>query len=327
MFLMGFQVKKAERKKIFTKVALMGASGGGKTFSSLRLAKGMAAEIERQTGKKAKILLANTELERGYYYANEFDYDIVDIEPPHEPETYVNLIEFAVKEGYDILIIDSSSHEWEGKGGCLEIQQKLGGRYQDWGKVTPRHDRFINAIAESQIHIIATMRGKDQYVMNQDDKNNRTKVEKVGVGAKQRDGFEYEFTCTFLLDQKTNTAEPFKDNTHIFENEPAVKLTEEHGKKIIQWANTSKLEPEKKKVTTPAPASSSAPVDSVTEGETLESVIKDIDNKARSLSTSGIDKGTIADAIKKHHKNANYNSIKDIEVAKNVLNELNGLEG
>lgn len=234
---MAFQVKKAKREKIYVKVALMAPSGGGKTYGSLRLATGMAEEIERETGKKAKILLANTEQKRGYYYANEFDYDIVDIDAPHNPEKYVELIEFAVAEGYDILIIDSTSHEWEGKGGCLELQQQAGGTYQSWAKVTPRHNKFINAIADSQIHLIATMRGKDQYEINKDDRG-KTSVQKLGVGAKQRDGFEYEFTCTFLIDQKTNCAEVQKDNTHIFEHEGSIILTEKHGQKIMQWANS-----------------------------------------------------------------------------------------
>ena len=234
---MAFQVKKAKREKIYVKLALMAPSGGGKTYGSLRLASGMADEIKKETGKDAKILLANTEQKRGYYYANEFDYDIVDVEPPHNPEKYVELIDFAVSEGYDILIIDSSSHEWEGKGGCLELQQQAGGTYQAWSKITPRHNRFIEAIADSPIHIIATMRGKDQYEVNKDERG-KTSVQKLGVGAKQRDGFEYEFTCTFLIDQKTNCAEVQKDNTHIFEGEGATLLTENHGRKIIQWANS-----------------------------------------------------------------------------------------
>lgn len=235
---MAFQVKKAKREKIYVKVALMSPSGGGKTYSSLRLATGMADEIKKETGKDAKILFANTEQKRGYYYADEFDYDIVDIEPPHHPDVYVELIEFAVSEGYDILIIDSSSHEWEGKGGCLELQQKAGGTYQAWGKVTPLHNRFIAAIADSPIHIIATMRGKDQYEVERDDRG-KTSVKKLGVGAKQRDGFEYEFTCTFNIDQATHLATPQKDNTHIFENDPTALLSQAHGEKIIKWANSS----------------------------------------------------------------------------------------
>lgn len=232
-----FVVKEAKREKIFPKIALMAPSGGGKTYGGLRLATGMAEEIKKTTGRDAKILLANTEGKRGYYYADEFKYDIVDIEPPHNPEKYVELIEFAVEQGYDILIIDSSSHEWEGKGGCLELHQQAGGTYQSWGRVTPRHNKFIAAIADSPITIIATMRGKDQYEMTKDEKG-KTNVQKLGIGAKQRDGFEYEFTVTFLIDQKTNMAEVQKDNTHIFDREGPVILTEAHGRKIMQWANS-----------------------------------------------------------------------------------------
>lgn len=242
---MGFVVKKAVREKIYTKIALMAPSGGGKTYGALRLATGMVQEIEKETGKKAKILMGNTEQKRGYYYADEFSYDIVDIDAPHNPEKYVDLINFAVENGYDVLIIDSSSHEWEGKGGCLDLQNQAGGNYQAWSKVTPRHQKFIDAIAESPIHIIATMRGKDQYETTKDEKTGKMSVQKLGVGAKQRDGFEYEFTCTFLIDQKTNTSEIQKDNTHIFENQGATILTEKHGAQIIQWANSGK-EPEKK---------------------------------------------------------------------------------
>lgn len=104
-------------------------------------------------------------------------------------------------------------------------------------KVTPRHNKFIEAIADSPIHVIATMRGKDQYEIDKSE-GGKMNVKKLGVGAKQRDGFEYEFTATFLIDQKTNLAEPQKDNTHLFEHEGAVILTEDHGKKIIRWANS-----------------------------------------------------------------------------------------
>jgi len=255
---MGFQVKKAVREKIKVKVALMAPSGGGKTYSALRLATGMAEEIKKETGKKAKILMGNTEQKRGYYYANEFDYDIVDIEPPHIPEKYVELVDFAVENGYDILIIDSTTHEWEGQGGCLDIVNQYGGKYQDWAKVTPRHQKFIDAIAESPIHIIATMRGKDQYETTKDEKTGKMSVQKLGVGARQRDGFEYEFTVTFLIDQKTNSAEVQKDNSHLFENQGPTILTEKHGVQLMQWANSGeehqptleeKLEPLQKSIT------------------------------------------------------------------------------
>ena len=302
----GFQVKKAKREKIYAKIALMAPSGGGKTYSSLRLATGMAQEIEKETGKKAKILLANTEQKRGYYYANEFEYDIVDVDAPHEPEKYVDLVDFAVSEGYDILIVDSTSHEWEGKGGCLELQQKAGGTYQAWAKITPRHNKFINAIADSPIHIIATMRGKDQYEMTKDDKG-KTSVQKLGVGAKQRDGFEYEFSCTFLLDQKTNTAEAQKDNTHLFDHEGAKILTEGDGIKIMQWANQGEgYTPVVRKEDTNGDSSD------------LDTLKKEIVDKCKEL--GGTKNETVKAAV---DQLGNPNKLTTFEDAKNYLEFLN----
>lgn len=311
---MAFLVKKAKREKIYCKIALMAPSGGGKTYSGLRLATGMAREIERETGKKAKILMGNTEQKRGYYYADEFDYDIVDIDAPHNPEKYVEFIEFAVKEGYDIVIIDSSSHEWEGRGGCLELQQQAGGTYQAWGKVTPRHNKFIEAIADSPVHMIVTMRGKDQYEMTSDDKGKKS-VQKLGVGAKQRDGFEYEFTCTFLIDQKTSMAEAQKDNTHIFEHETATLLSEAYGEKIMQWANSGDGY---------TPPVRGKEEDSASSGEDIKDVKKEIVALCSTL--GGTKNEKLMSTLKEVVPNGNPNAIKDIVVAKELLEKLKTLQ-
>lgn len=307
---MAFKVGKAVREKVYTKIALMAPSGGGKTYSALRLATGMAEELEKVTGKKTKILMANTESFRGRYYANEFDYDIIDLTPPYIPEQFVEAIDFAVSEGYDILIMDSTSHEWEGKGGCLELHQKAGGKYQDWKYVTPRHDAFINKLASSPIHIIATMRGKDQYEMERDDKG-RTTVKKIGLGAKQRDGFEFEFTSTFTIDSKSHTAEVQKDNTHIFENDAAVVLTEDHGRKIIKWANDSDIAPVAP-VPTPVPAA-------VEDTDNLAAMRKEIMALANEIYKTN---KNVMQVVKKYAPNGNPNTIVSESVACQLLAEL-----
>ena len=250
-----FKVQKAVREKIAVKIALMGPSGSGKSYSALRLATGMLEEMKKtgtDVGTNGRILFANTEGSRGRYYANEFDYDIVDLVPPYAPEQFTELINYAVEEKYAILIIDSTSAEWEGKGGCLELQQQAGGRYQDWKLITPRHDKFIDTMQYSPIHIIATMKGKDQYEVDKDERG-RTAVKKLGVGAKQRDGFEYYFTTTFNIDVTSHMAKCEKDNTHIFENEGYTILSEDFGKKIIKWANSSDVEATSAKTFAQAP--------------------------------------------------------------------------
>lgn len=308
---MALQIMQATREKIYPKIALMAPSGGGKTYGALRLATGMAEELKKETGKDAKIIMLNTESSRGRYYSDEFNYDIADIDAPHNPEKYVEAIEEVVKLGYSILIIDSTSHEWEGKGGCLELQQQAGGTYQSWGKVTPRHQKFINAIADSPIYIIATMRGKDQYEMTKDDKG-KTSVQKLGVGAKQRDGFEYEFTCTFLIDQKTNTAEVQKDNTHIFEGQGATLLTEAHGRKIVEWAN-------KGEGYTPVVRNE----EPVVNDDELKSVKAEIVEKCKEL--GGTKNENLMATIKEYASNGNPNSIKDVLKAKELLEKLKAM--
>jgi hypothetical protein len=228
---MAIQAKKAVRRKLHIKMALIGPSGSGKTYSALRLA----------TGIGGKILLINTEADRGYIYANEFDYDIIDIDAPFTPEKYIDAIEYGEKEGYDVIILDSASHEWSGKGGILEIHSSMpGNSYTNWAKLTPRHNKLIDTQLYCKAHIISCLRGKDQYVLQ--EQNGKQVPQKVGLGAEQRQGYEYECQLTLNIAQDTHIASASKDNTHIFDGKYEV-LTEEHGAKLRVWAETGEDKP------------------------------------------------------------------------------------
>jgi len=324
---MKFNVTKALREKIYVKLALFSPSGGGKTYSALRLAKGMMEQLEKTTGEKKQVWIANNEGSRGKYYANEFDYKIIELIPPHSPEMYSELIEFAEKtEDCGVLIIDSLSKEWAGEGGILELAGSMGGTFQNaWKKVSPRHRKLMEKLVESNIHIIATMRGEDQYESYKDEKSGKNRVEKIGIGAKQGKDFEYEFTVTLALDQKTNSAEAFKDNTHLFEDRIVSRLTEEDGANIINWANESQIEPVK--------TVEEKPVNNVTPKDDLGTLIGQIDAKVIALLENKNNTTIVVKAIEKHvtDKNGNatnnYKSIKDVDVAKNVLAELGKIEG
>jgi len=227
---MTFQFTKAKREQVHIKTAIIGPSGSGKTYSALRLA----------TGISDNIALVDTEAPRGKYYADEFDYAYSRFDPPYSPERYIEAIEAAIDAGIEVLILDSISHEWEGEGGILRMHDNMqGNKFARWGKLTPRHNAFVSKVLESEIHIIATIRGKDQYVMEEQDKGGKTMTvpKKVGMGGVQRDNIEYEYTVTFMLDQQTNAATATKDNTHIFEGQYE-KLTEEHGKQLLEWATS-----------------------------------------------------------------------------------------
>lgn len=249
-------IRKAERRNVRAKIMLMAPSGGGKTYSALKLAGGLVAP-------GGKIGMIDTEERRGEYYANEFNYDVFPLSPPYSPERYIEAMREFQKEGYDVLITDSGSHEWMGRGGIMEELDKMpGSSFQKWGKLTPRHNAFIDAIIRCDMHVIFTCRAKDQYVVEENDRGKQA-PKKVGVGPQQREGLEYEMTVTLLLDQKTHIAEAVKDNTHVFEGKYDV-LTEEHGRLLRAWTlsggnsspgNESHSENEEGMATPPPPPS------------------------------------------------------------------------
>lgn len=225
---MSFTFKKAERKQVKLRIALIGPSGSGKTYTALRLAKGIG-------GKTA---LIDTENRRSEYYATEFDFDVLHLEPPFTPERFIEAITAAEEAGFNNLIIDSASHEWMGKGGILEDKAKMPDKndFTKWDKLTPRHNQFIDKLIRCNMHLIINLRGKDEYVLVTDEKTGKSKPKKLGVGAQQRDGLEYECTVSFLIDQESHVAESMKDNTHLFDGKYDI-LTEEHGKLLYKWAS------------------------------------------------------------------------------------------
>ena len=161
----------------------------------------------------------------------------------------------------------------------------------------------METILQTPIHIIATVRGKDEYVL--EEKNGKQTPKKVGIGFKQRDNTEYNFTVTFNLAQDTHVADAMKDNTHIFEGRYEV-LTEKDGEKIYDWANSGeKVEPKAKPVKAEVNAE-----------DKLAKAIEMIDVKAKELIASGIPKADVGAAIMEACGTANYKKITDIDTAR-----------
>lgn len=226
---MAFQ--KATKQNATIKLALTGPSGSGKTYSALLIAKGLGGNTA----------LLDTEFGSASLYSDIFEFDTWDEQDPNgfPPEYYIRVIKAAEAAGYQNLIIDSLSHEWSGRGGCLEIADALGktkfrgNSYVAWGEVTPRHNKLIEAIVGARINIIATMRAKTEYALNKDEKTGKTTPQKLGLGAVQRDGMDYEFTTMFELDRDSHIANAGKDRTSLF-RDPFL-ITEETGKRLADW--------------------------------------------------------------------------------------------
>ncbi|MCM1003614.1 MAG: ATP-binding protein [Candidatus Gastranaerophilales bacterium] len=249
--------KPASKKQQKLRLLLEGASGSGKTYSALIIAQTLAEKLNK------KIAFIDTEFGSASLYADRFEFDTLELTPPFTPEKYIEAINTASRaEDYGVLVIDSISHEWSGQGGCLDIQSALGGTFNDWKKVTPRHQKFINSILEANIHIIGCARTKSDYVMEEGiNKNGKatTKPVKVGTKTEQREGLEFEFTTIFRLNQN-HVASVSKDRTSLFENEDAV-ITSDTGEKLFKWLNEGEEIPRENPIPQETPTNLDADLD------------------------------------------------------------------
>ena len=210
------KLKQAQRNQVKLRLGLSGPSGYGKSYSALLLAFGI-------TNDWSKIAIIDTENNSASLYSHLGEFNVLTLEEPFSPERYIQAIKVCEKASVEVIIIDSITHEWSGKGGCLQIHESLGGRFQDWSKVSPRHQAFIDAILNSSAHIITTTRRKVDYSLDS-DMNGKTKVVKHGTKEITREGYEYELTVNFELINDQHLARASKDRSGLFMNKPEFQI-------------------------------------------------------------------------------------------------------
>ena len=222
-------IRKAERKKAKLRLGIAAPSGAGKTYSALLMAFGLGG----------KVGLIDTEHGSGDLYAHLGDYDIIGIEAPYTVAKYTAAIKEFEEAGYSTIIIDSLTHAWSGDGGLLDKQGKIADRgtnsFAAWRTITPEHNALVDAMLKSPCHIIATMRSKQEYVQEKDDKGKST-VRKVGMAPVQREGMEYEFTVMLDIDMG-HIASASKDRTSLFDGQ-FFKIDQGTGARLLEWLET-----------------------------------------------------------------------------------------
>lgn len=246
------------------RIALDGPSGAGKTYTALML-------MHELTG--GNFCVMDTERGSASLYSDKFPFDSFEPED-HNPETYIKVIK-AAEEGYKGIVIDSLSHAWNGKDGALELVDKAAKRTQAqntftaWRDITPLHNKLVDTIINSKIHVIATMRSKMEYVLEEVTRNGKTsKVpRKVGLAPIQRDGMEYEFDliCDMDLDHNLIVSKTRFDTLDgVVLNKPGKDFVD----LLRAWLGTTvsapqtetrKVEPAQTEQDAPAPASVVAP--------------------------------------------------------------------
>ena len=230
---------KAQRKKSKLRLCLTGVSGSGKTYSSLLLAKGLGG----------KIAFIDTEAGSAQLYSDIANFDVLELGAPYSLARYIEAIKQAESGGYDILIIDSLSHAWAAEGGVLDIVDKLAqaspnkNSFISWNKGSKEQNILITKILSSPLHIICCVRSKTAYEII-DNGNGRKTPKKFGLAPVQRENLEYEFSAVLDISRDSHLATVSKNRTDIFEDDVPFLITEDTGRKFIEWLDKG-VEPEK----------------------------------------------------------------------------------
>lgn len=248
-----FVIKKATRRAVKLKGYIAGPSGGGKTLGALRL-------MFNFLGYDAKLCVVDTENESASYYVGDrrhgppLAFDTLKLEPPYTSARCIAALRAVIDGGFDGCIFDTISHQWSGLGGILprkeEYEAQLKGRgqkvdsYTAWAKFTPEFDEFKAALLQAPIHLIVTVRAKQDYVLEDKGNGQRgSKVTKVGLKPEQREGLEYEFGFGLML-QMDNRASRLKDRTGLIAGgDELVNLVDPaFGKALRAWADEGGVE-------------------------------------------------------------------------------------
>lgn len=183
----------ASSKGSYLRCALVGPSGSGKTWTALTIASQFGVPF-----------VIDTERSSALKYAKHFKFKHANIPGDFNPRNYIAACHAAIEAGAKVLVVDSLSHAWEGVGGVLEFvdnvakRQKTANSFQAWREGTPLQNELVDGLLALKCHLVCTMRSKMEYAQQND--GGKTRVVKLGMGAIQRNGIEYEFDVVLEMD-------------------------------------------------------------------------------------------------------------------------------
>lgn len=234
--------EEATREKTWLKMALIGPPAGGKSYTALRL-----ATLLKQAGLGKRIGVIETEAGKIKKYVGAspdgvpFQFGLAVLSS-YSPLEYQAAMDKALAAGCDILIVDSLSHAWAGKDGILETVDATDGKSKftsGWKVASPIQTRFVDTLLQCPAHVIATMRTKVEYILEDKEVNGRTvqAPKRIGTAPIQRDGIEYEFEIVGSFDVN-HVMTVTKTICEDIDGGVYVKPGPDFAKPVIQWLQT-----------------------------------------------------------------------------------------
>jgi hypothetical protein len=246
---MSYTFRRAIREQVPLIIGLSGGTGSGKTFSAMRLAKGMA------NGKPFCVI--DTENGRASHYADQFTFDVLDLRAPFSPDAYTQAIQAADKGNYPVIVVDSMSHVWAGDGGVLDWQEheldRMAGdewkkrescKMAAWIKPKMAHKHMMQKFLQLKAHLILCFRAEEKIEMVRVDGKLEVRKKESLVG---KDGWvpiceknvPFEATCSFLL-LASNPGKPHPiklQEQHKAFFKPNQDIDEYAGEQLAKWAH------------------------------------------------------------------------------------------
>jgi hypothetical protein len=251
---MPFSFRPAVRENVPLLIGLAGGTGSGKTFTALRLAKGIAGD--------KPFALIDTEASRAKAYAEQFRFDHGDLTPPFRPGRYLEAIVEADKAGYPVIVVDSASHEHAGEGGLLDwhdevLDRMAGNDYAKrermtmaaWIEPKMEHKRFLQRLLQLRSHLILCFRAESKIEIAKENGKTVIREKQSLVGYNGwipicEKNLPYELTVFhMLLADKPGVPHPIKlqeQHRHLYpDGQP---ITEESGKALAEWARGGQID-------------------------------------------------------------------------------------
>ena len=225
---------KATKASTWLRLCTYGVSGSGKTYTSLRMAKGIGS----------KVALIDSERGRASKYADRFDFDTCVLEDK-TIDGYKRVIKEAEAAKYPILIIDSLSHAWEELKDEVEKIGRAhfgGNSWAAWSRGTPKQMAFIDMITSYPGHVLTTMRSRTDWVQSVDGRGKKS-YERTGTSPVQGKGIEYEFDLLMVL-STDHEAKIEKDNSGQFQDHLIDRPGEEFGRAMAAWLEDGATDPD-----------------------------------------------------------------------------------